>query len=283
MRGRRSCPLTLAGDDVAILQMIARSRSRPWFQVQHARILLAAAAGQRIQTLASQMQCHRATVWRVCRGYQQHGLDIVLCEAERPGRPQQLSPPPAPLRSSSWPAWNRSPKGCISPIGPPPTWPVKRPATASSRRSARARSGRFSTMSTCNRIVRATGRLLASTPSSRHGPSTSCGATEMLEIWPARAVGRLRRRDAQLADSGCHPLRRAIPGSIEQQESEYTRHGTVNLLMFLIVHSGRMELAVEPRKDAKHYSRGAASVPPPASPAARGVSRSGRRPEPHGR
>ena len=50
-----------------------------------------------------------------------------------------------------------------------------------------------------------------------------------------------------------HPLRRAIPGSIEQQEFEYTRHGTVNILMFLIVHSGQMEVVIEPRKDAAHY------------------------------
>jgi hypothetical protein len=50
-----------------------------------------------------------------------------------------------------------------------------------------------------------------------------------------------------------HPLRRAIPGSIEQQEFEYTRHGTVNLLLFLIVHSGQMEVVIEPRKDAEHY------------------------------
>jgi hypothetical protein len=49
------------------------------------------------------------------------------------------------------------------------------------------------------------------------------------------------------------PLRRAIPGSIEQQEFDYIRHGTVNLLLFLIVHTGRMELAVEFTKDAKHY------------------------------
>ena len=52
-----------------------------------------------------------------------------------------------------------------------------------------------------------------------------------------------------------HPLRRAIPGSIEQQEFEYTRHGTVNLLLFLVVHSGRMEVAVEAKKDAGHYIR----------------------------
>ena len=49
------------------------------------------------------------------------------------------------------------------------------------------------------------------------------------------------------------PIRRAIPGAIEQQEFEYIRHGTVNLLFFLIVHTGRMELAVEAKKDADHY------------------------------
>jgi DDE superfamily endonuclease len=49
------------------------------------------------------------------------------------------------------------------------------------------------------------------------------------------------------------PIRRAIPGSIEQQEFEYIRHGTVNLLFFLVVHTGRMEVAVEATKDAEHY------------------------------
>jgi hypothetical protein len=52
-----------------------------------------------------------------------------------------------------------------------------------------------------------------------------------------------------------NPIRRAIPGSIEQQEFEYTRHGTVNLLLFLMVHTGRMEVAVEAKKDAEHYIR----------------------------
>jgi hypothetical protein len=51
------------------------------------------------------------------------------------------------------------------------------------------------------------------------------------------------------------PIRRAIPGHIEQQEFEYTRHGTVNLLFFLVVHTGRMEVAVEASKDAEHYIR----------------------------
>jgi hypothetical protein len=52
-----------------------------------------------------------------------------------------------------------------------------------------------------------------------------------------------------------NPIRRAIPGHIEQQEFEYTRHGTVNLLFFLIGNSGRMEVAIETSKDAEHYLR----------------------------
>jgi hypothetical protein len=51
------------------------------------------------------------------------------------------------------------------------------------------------------------------------------------------------------------PIRRAVPGSIEQREFEYTRHGTVNLLLFLVVHTGQMEVAVEATKDAEHYIR----------------------------
>ncbi len=51
------------------------------------------------------------------------------------------------------------------------------------------------------------------------------------------------------------PIRRAIPGHIEQQEFEYTRHGTVNLLLFLVVHTGRMELTVLGANAAVHYIR----------------------------
>lgn len=49
------------------------------------------------------------------------------------------------------------------------------------------------------------------------------------------------------------PIRRAIPGSIEQQEFEYTRHGTVNILTFLVVHSGAMEAVSLEANNAEHY------------------------------
>ena len=49
------------------------------------------------------------------------------------------------------------------------------------------------------------------------------------------------------------PIRRAIPGSIEQQEFEYVRHGTVNLLTFLVVHTGRMRVTFLAHNDAENY------------------------------
>src|SRR5439155_23164819 len=47
-------------------------------------------------------QCDRTTIWRVCRRYEQAGIAAVLCEGERSGRPQRLSPPAAgPDRKST--------------------------------------------------------------------------------------------------------------------------------------------------------------------------------------
>ena len=50
-----------------------------------------------------------------------------------------------------------------------------------------------------------------------------------------------------------HPIRRAIPGSIEQREFEYVRHGTVNILTLLAVHSGRIDARCLEANDAAHY------------------------------
>jgi len=50
-----------------------------------------------------------------------------------------------------------------------------------------------------------------------------------------------------------NPIRRAIPGSIEQREFDSTRHGTANLLALLVVHTGRMRAVVLERNDAANY------------------------------
>ena len=56
-----------------------------------------------------------------------------------------------------------------------------------------------------------------------------------------------------LPSLGKDPIRRALSGSIEQQEFDYTRHGTVNMLVYLVVHSGLMELAFLAKNDNEHY------------------------------
>src|SRR3954453_10735540 len=95
MRGRKPRPLTIAAADLPILQGVARARRLAWFQVQHARIVLAVAAGESIGAVADRLECDPATVWRVCRRYEHGGLKALLLDELRVGRPQELSPPPA--------------------------------------------------------------------------------------------------------------------------------------------------------------------------------------------
>src|SRR5688572_13050304 len=78
MSGRKPRPVKLADADIPVLQAVARHRRLCWFQVQHARILLAVAAGEPIQAIASRLECDRTTVWRLCRRYEQAGLSGLL-------------------------------------------------------------------------------------------------------------------------------------------------------------------------------------------------------------
>lgn len=93
MRGRKPRILQLASNDKPLLQQLARSQTRPWYQIQHARIVLAIAAGERVQTVASQLQCNPSTIWRVCQRYEQAGMVAVVERSQRAGRPLRISPP----------------------------------------------------------------------------------------------------------------------------------------------------------------------------------------------
>jgi hypothetical protein len=108
MRGRKPRPLTVQPGDTPILQDVSRSRHLAWFQVQHARIVLAVAAGERVCDVASRLECDRATVWRICRRYEQGGLKRLLVDDPREGRPQEISPPAArPDRRTRLPGAHR--------------------------------------------------------------------------------------------------------------------------------------------------------------------------------
>jgi hypothetical protein len=100
MRGRKPRPLTVADADASILAGVARSRHLPFFQVHNARIVLSVAAGEPRVSVATRLECDRATVWRVCRRYEQGGLMELLRDEPRLGRPQEISPPCSAPRSS---------------------------------------------------------------------------------------------------------------------------------------------------------------------------------------
>jgi transposase len=92
MSGRKPRPLTIAQADADILRTVARSRHLCFYQVQHARIVLAVAAGEPIQSVADRLECDRTTVWRACRRYEQGGWKERLLDEPRLGRPQEISP-----------------------------------------------------------------------------------------------------------------------------------------------------------------------------------------------
>ena len=95
MRGRSPQQIDLKADDIEILQHIARSQTRPWYQVRRARTVLGIAAGERVHTLAEQMACAPRTIRRTCRLYQQQGIEGLLAGAHRAGHPLAISPPAA--------------------------------------------------------------------------------------------------------------------------------------------------------------------------------------------
>lgn len=92
MQGRKPREVLVNTQDRYLLEQIARSRSLPWFQVQHARTILAVADGEPVKIVAHEMQCAPSTVWRVCRRYENEGLEGVFSELPRCGHPADFSP-----------------------------------------------------------------------------------------------------------------------------------------------------------------------------------------------
>lgn len=50
-----------------------------------------------------------------------------------------------------------------------------------------------------------------------------------------------------------HPTQLMWPGQMERQEFDYVRHGTVNMLVSLTLHTGHMGLTCLPRNDGEHF------------------------------
>jgi len=255
MRGRRPERLTIARRDAEALRTAAHRDSLPWSQVRRAKIVLAIAAGEHQSSVAARLECDEATVWRTCQRYRRGGLATLFADGRRghSGRPQWISPVPrAPIVELA----------CLEPI-------------AQGLRITHWSSEDLARQAVADKIV------------PEISPATVRRILHDVDLQPhrtrdwktARLDDRFKERAeqvlwcygnaARLARQGIwvvcvdeiptfqvlerDPIRRAIPGSIEPREFDSTQHGTVNLLGFLAVHSGLMELTFLAQNDTEHY------------------------------
>jgi transposase len=217
--------------------------------------MLALAAGQRKRDVATQVGCGVATAWRTCDRYRRGGLDGSLADRRdgQSGRLGQITPVQRAQIIEL---------ACLGPIAKGlhiTHWPSEGLA----RQAVEDGIGGSISPATVRRLL--------------HGVDLQPHRTRYRKT--ARLDARFKERAEQvlwcsgnaqrLAEQGVwvvcvdgiptfpvlerSPLRRAIPGSIEQQEFDYTRHGAANMLVFLAAHTGSMELAFLGQNDAEHH------------------------------
>lgn len=255
MRGRRPDKLTIARRDREVLPAIAHHGSLAWFQVQRAKIVLAIAAGERQCSVAARLECDEATVWRACQRYRQAGLAGLLADGRQghAGRPQQISPvqraqivelaclePIAKgLHITHWSSEDLARQvvqdKVVTSVSPATIRRILNDVDLQPHRTRYWKTARLD-----DRFKERAEQVLWCYANAARLAEQSIWVVCADEIPTFQVLERV-------------PIRRAIPGSIEQQEYDYTRHGTVNMLVFLVVHTGLMELAFLPSNDAEHY------------------------------
>jgi transposase len=254
MRGRKPSSIYPSRADREKMRRISRSLTLPWFQVRSARIVLAVASGQRTQAVAAQMQCAVDTVRRTCRRYDALGLSGLLTLPKRSGRPAYISP----LQRAQIVQL-----ACLEPVAK--GLHITHWSSADLARQARC-DGIVPTISP--RSIRRILQEVDLQPHRTRSWKTAALNAEFMKrairvLWCYTYAESLARRGFWIVCSDelpnfqvleRQPIRRAIPGSIEQQEFEYKRHGTVNVLVFLVVHTGQMYAECLKSKDAPHYT-----------------------------
>jgi transposase len=253
MRGRTPRPFAVGRGDLDQLRRIARSLGAPWYQVRRARIIVARAAGQRAVDIAQQVQCDVRTVSRTCQRYESSGLSALLTHAKRPGRPVRISPlqrakivqlaclePVAEgLHITHWSSLDLARQAVLDGIVPAiSSRSVRRILHEVDLQPHHTRFWKTARLDAefLQRAIRILWFYTHAEHLAHHGVWVVC--TDELPNFQI-----LERQ----------PIRRAIPGSVEQREFEYKRHGTINVLVFFVVHSGRMKAVCIDTKDADHY------------------------------
>jgi hypothetical protein len=255
MRGRRPDELIIRASDQSKLERVAHSDALPWFRVRRARIVLGIAAGRRREVLASELACDESTIWRTCQRYQRVGLIGLLADQRlgHSGRDLQITPVQRAQIVEL---------ACLEPV-------------AKGLHITHWSSDDLARQAVVDGVVagvsaRTIRKILNEVDLQPH--RTRYWKTPRLDVrFKERAEQVLwcYGNASRLAEQGIwvvcvdeipniqvlerKPIRRAVPGSIEQQEFDYTRHGTVNMLVFLVVHTGLMELVFLEQNDHEHY------------------------------
>jgi transposase len=94
MRGRKPRGMELKQEDVPKLEALVHSGKTEQRTARRARVLLGMHRGERVKQLSERVEQGPSTVWRVCRRYDERGIEAVY-DAPRSGRPPEISPPRA--------------------------------------------------------------------------------------------------------------------------------------------------------------------------------------------
>jgi hypothetical protein len=92
MRRRPPHLIELSAPDQQQLESLVRDGRREQRVARRARILLAMADPETVvEQLAGKVELTRVAIWKLCRRYEEMGLEALL-DAPRSGRPWQISP-----------------------------------------------------------------------------------------------------------------------------------------------------------------------------------------------
>ena len=252
MRGRQPHRLVLTGDDRARLRRVVCDGRSEQRVARRARILLAMELDAAVEDVAEHFDVSRKTVWSLCRRYEERGLKAVS-DAPRTGRPRVLTPmqrvgieqlaccTPAGvgLHMTHWSdrslAQVAVQRGIVPHIAYSTVALILRQATLQPHRSVY-----WKTPTLNQEFVDRASKIL----------------------WCYEHIGQLwqqgelvialdEKPNLQELEREV-PTRPMIPGHPEHFEFEYIRHGTVNLVVALWVHDGRMAIWCIDRNDSSH-------------------------------
>jgi transposase len=94
MRGRKPRGMELKPEDVPKLEALVQCGKTEQRTARRARVLLGVHRGERVKPLSERVEQDPSTIWRVCRRYEERGIEAVY-DARRSGRPPEISPPRA--------------------------------------------------------------------------------------------------------------------------------------------------------------------------------------------